>query len=212
MRALATLVLAATAHAADGAVGTRAVGDSSAHNLIVIEFRESPTSDLAVSGGLLGVPDSTGGFPASYRRFDPVTGQSAPPGRPAGSGVLVFTDLHPGTYRVALILLEESRTFRRFFPKEASRLEGDHCLVYGDTASALTFTVGHGEIEYLGRVTRRTRPSLGSGELWQATIEWTPGDERRTLRALLKRKDLASWHELLRRRLSAVEIRSERSP
>ena len=184
--------------------GPRAAADSSARNLVAVEFRESPSSGLGVAGGLLGVPDSAGHFPASYRRFDPVTGQSAPPGSAAGN-MLVFTDLRPGAYRVALILLEQSATFRRLFPKEASQLAGDRCLVYGDTASALTFVAADGDIHYLGRMTRNTRPALGSSEMWQVSLEWSPGDERKAWKDLLKRHDLMPWRDLMQRRLVALD-------
>jgi hypothetical protein len=211
--ALVALALAASLGAAaepsrpdtGGAPGARpAAPDSSAHNLVVVEFRESPSSGLEVAGGFLGVPDSSGRFPASYRRFDPVTGQNAPPGTTFGN-LLAFTDLGPGTYRVALILLEQSPTFRRLFPKEASQLTGDRCLVYADTLPALTFLTGDGDIRYLGRITRNTRPALGTTEMWEVSLEWSPGDERKAWKTLLKRRDLTPWRDLMERRLAALD-------
>src|SRR5204862_6602963 len=77
---------------------------NAAQSLVAIEFRDWPPSELGVSGGFLGVPDSSGRFPHNSQRFDKVTGQTAKQGIGAGN-LLVFTDLQPGTYRVALFLL-----------------------------------------------------------------------------------------------------------
>jgi hypothetical protein len=166
------------------------------HNLAMIEFVESPPTGLVISGGLLGVPDSSGVFPTPYRRFDPTTGNHADPGRVDGDA-LVFANLRPGTYRLAMVFLTESRLASRVLPKHRERLE-DHCLVYADSLPALTFTIGDGECRYLGRVVRRSLPSLaGDDGLWKTTLEWSAGDERKVLKSLEKRKDMKSWRELL---------------
>ena len=179
-------------------------GDHPAGGIAAIEFHEWPPSELSVSGGFLGVPDSAGRFPESFRRHDPGSGHTAAPGSAAGN-LLVFTDLRPGTYRVGLILLDQSRTMRRLLGSRGIKPTEDQCLVYGDTASALTFTVGDGEFRFLGRITRNTRPSLDSTEVWRSTIQWSPGDEPRALRTLLRRKEFAAWRDLLSARAATLD-------
>lgn len=178
-----------------------------AHSLVAIEFHEWPPSELSVSGGFLGVPDSAGRFPKNFRRFDPTSGQTATPGSGAGN-LLVFTDVKPGTYRAALILLDQSRTMRRLLGPRGLGPTEDVCLVYGDTASALTFTVGARELRFLGRITRRTLPSLDSTEVWRSTTEWSPGDEARAVKTLLKRKQFTAWRDLLASRAAALDSAS----
>lgn len=178
--------------------------DSTAQNLVVIEFVESPPTGLSVSGGLLGVPDSSGRFPEAFRRFDNVTGQHAPPGRVAGD-LLLFTDLRPGTYRLAMVFLEESKLARRLLPKGRQAL-GDRCTVYSDSIPALTFTIAPGEVVFLGRLARRTLPSMeDKNELWKTWVEWSGGDTRKALKQLLKRKELSPWRGAIAARLAALE-------
>lgn len=199
----ASLLAAFLAAALPAGFASAAPADSSARNLVAIEFVESPPSGLVVTGGLLGVPDSSGRFPETYQRYDPVTGQGAQPGQAFGD-VLVFTDLAPGTYRLALVFLGESRLARRLYPKDRQPLE-DRCLVYGDSIAALTFMIGEGQALYLGRLTRRSRPTLGStDELWDIQVGWGPGDERKVLKELLKRKPLAPWRPGLAARAESL--------
>jgi len=184
-------------------------GDATArepgHNLVTIEFVEYPPTGLVVSGGLLGVPDSSGAFPDPYRRFDPATGNRADPGRAVGDA-LVFTNLRPGTYRLAMVFLEESKFASRVLPKHGTRL-ADRCPVYGDSIPELTFSVGEGEFRYLGRVTRRSNPTLegGSDGLWNTRLEWSHGDEVKVVRSMSKRKSLAAWRPLIAARLATLE-------
>jgi hypothetical protein len=199
----ASLLAALLAAALPPGSALSAPADSSARNLVAIEFVESPPSGLVVTGGLLGVPDSSGRFPEVYQRYDPVTGQGAKPGQAFGD-VLVFTDLAPGTYRVALVFLGESRLARRLYPKDRQPLE-DRCLVYGDSITGLSFTIGPGEARYLGRLTRRSRPTLDDKhELWDVQVQWAPGDERKVLKGLLKRKPLAPWRPWLAARAETL--------
>jgi hypothetical protein len=173
-------------------------------NLAAIEFVDSPPTGLVVSGGLLGVPDSAGVFPVPYRRFDPNTTQGADPGRTAGDA-LVFANLRPGTYRLAMVFLHESRLASKVLPKHGERLE-DHCLVYADSLAPLTFTIRDGEFYYLGRLVRRMLPSLSDQQdLWKTTLEWSKGDERKVVKSLSKRKDMASWRDLLTARLATLD-------
>src|SRR5439155_20031113 len=144
--------LAALGIAALGAPG-QAAPVPPIHDLAVIEFVESPPTGLVVSGGLLGVPDSSGVFPARYQRYDLPTGNSADPGHVAGDA-LVFTNLRPGTYRLAMVFLSESRLAAKVLPKNGSKLE-DRCTIYGDSIPALTFRIADGECRYLGRIVRR---------------------------------------------------------
>lgn len=177
-------------------------------NLAMIEFVDSPPTGLKVSGGLLGVPDSAGVFPMPYKRFDPVSGNFADPGRVAGDA-LVFTNLRPGSYRLALVFLTESRIASKLLPKHGEKFE-DRCMVYSDTIPELTFTIADQEVRYLGRVIRRVLPSL-AGEpegLWKSWIDWTPGDERRVVKSLVKRKDMAQWQELIGARLAILDSTS----
>lgn len=192
------------------ATSAPAPADSSGRNLVVLVFRDSPTQGLEITGGLLGVPDSTGRFPSTIMRYDPVTGNHAPPGS-AADGCLVFADLRPGAYRVALIHLRESGAVHRFLTQKAPRRFEEACRVYCDSLPALTFSVGAGEIRFLGRLTRRLRPSLDSGELWQSSFEWSPGDEYRTLKGLMKRKDMAGWKDLLQRRVAGIDSTRRKS-
>jgi hypothetical protein len=174
------------------------------HNLVAIEFLESPTSGFAVTGGLLGVPDSAGRFPERYQRSDPVTGRIALPGRPAGGDLLVFTNLTPGSYRVAMVFLGESKLAKQLLKGEA--FPEDRALVYGDTLSQLTFTVGDRQALYLGRLVRHTRPSLAdTSEVWKSWIDWNAGDARRAFQSLAKRKDLAAWKDLVSAQLVTLE-------
>jgi len=176
----------------------------SVHNLVAIEFVESPTSGFAVTGGLLGVPDSAGRFPERYQRSDPVTGRMALPGRPAGGDLLIFTDLAPGSYRVAMVFLGESKLAKQLLKGES--FPEDRILVYGDTLSQITFTVGERQALYLGRLVRHTRPSLDDkNEMWKSWIDWNAGDERRALQSLAKRKDLAAWKDLVSAQLVTLE-------
>jgi hypothetical protein len=176
----------------------------SVHNLVAIEFVESPTSGFAVTGGLLGVPDSAGRFPERYQRFDPVTGRMTFPGRAAGGDLLVFTNLTPGSYRVAMVFLGESRLAKKLLKGDS--FPDDRCLVYGDTLSQLTFTVSDRQALYLGKLTRHTRPSLDDkNELWRSWIDWSAGDERRALQSLAKRKDLTAWKDLVTAQLEILE-------
>jgi hypothetical protein len=122
--------------------GSRADPIPLIHNLALIEFVESPPTGMTVSGGLLGVPDSSGAFPTPYRRFDPVTGNFADPGRVAGD-VLVFANLRPGTYRLALVFLNESKFASRILPKHGDKFE-DRCMVYSDSIPNFTFTIAEG--------------------------------------------------------------------
>jgi hypothetical protein len=197
------LALAAVAGWAGSARSVPSAPPDSAHNVVAIEFLDSPASGFAVSGGLLGVPDSAGHFPERYQRSDPVTGRLARPGRGAGD-LLVFTDLEPGTYRVALVFLGESKLAKEFLPKDKTLTE-DLCMVYGDTLSHLTFTVANGQALFLGRVTRHTRPSFDDkNELWRSWVEWSAGDEGKALQSLVKRKDMAPWKGLLSAALEQV--------
>jgi hypothetical protein len=180
-----------------------AAAADSARNLVAIEFVESPTSGFTVTGGLLGVPDSAGNFPERYQRFDPVTGHMAFPGRPAGD-LLVFTNLAPGSYRVAMVFLGESKLAKRLFKGES--FPEDRCLVYGDTLSQLTFTVNDRQALYLGRLTRHTSPSLDDkNELWRSWIGWSAGDERKALQSLAKRKDLVAWKDLVSAQIETLD-------
>ena len=191
------------------ALGSRtgATPSREVHNLVAIQFVESPPTGLVVSGGLLGVPDSSGAFPVPYRRFDPTTGNLADPGRAFGDA-LIFTNLRPGTYRLAMVFLDESKLATRVLPKRHGRLE-DRCPVYADSIPALTFTVGDGEFRYLGRLVRRSLPSLNGGEagdqVWKTRLDWSAGDEIKVAKALRKRKNLASWRELIASRLAAID-------
>ena len=174
------------------------------HNLVAIEFVESPTSGFAVTGGLLGVPDSAGRFPERYQRFDPVTGRMALPGRPAGGDLLVFTNLAPGSYRVAMVFLGESKLAKQLLKGES--IPEDRVLVYGDTLSQITFTVHDRQALYLGRLTRHTRPSLDDkNELWKSWIDWSAADERKALQSIAKRKDLAAWKDLVSAQLVTLD-------
>lgn len=174
------------------------------HNLVAIEFVDSPPTGLVVSGGLLGVTDSSGAFPTPYRRFDPATGNFADPARVAGDA-LVFTNLRPGRYRLAMVFLAESKFASRVLPKRREKLE-DQATVYGDSLESLTFTIADGEFRYLGRVVRRSKPSLDSKEdLWASRLEWVAGDERKVVKSLGKKKDLAPWRDLLDARLAALD-------
>ncbi|TMQ72956.1 MAG: hypothetical protein E6K80_01340 [Candidatus Eisenbacteria bacterium] len=179
------------------------------HDLAVIEFVESPPTGLVVSGGLLGVPDSSGVFPARYQRYDLPTGNSADPGHVAGDA-LVFTNLRPGTYRLAMVFLSESRLAAKVLPKNASKLE-DRCTIYGDSIPALTFRIADGECRYLGRIVRRSLPSLeGEDGIYKTTMEWSAGDERKVMKSLGKRKDMASWRGLVEGRLTVIDPTSRR--
>jgi hypothetical protein len=172
------------------------------HDLVAIEFRDWPPSELGVSGGFLGVPDSSGRFPASFQRYDKGSGQNAPRGVGAGN-LLVFTDLQPGTYRVALFLLEETKMFRKLLHSKMPTTE-DRCLVYGDTAAALTFTVRDGDVSYLGCVVRKMRAAVDSTDVWGSSNEWNAGNEAKAWRSLAKRKEFAGWRDLLDRRTAVL--------
>ena len=178
------------------------------HSLVAIEFRDWPPSELGVSGGLLGVPDSSGRFPARYQRFDKISGQTAKQGVGAGN-LLVFTDLQPGTYRVALFLLEESKMFKKLLKSKMAPTE-DRCMVYGDTAAALTFTVRDGDLSYLGCVVRKMISSTDSTQLWSSKNEWNAGNETKAWKSLAKRKEFADWRDLLDRRTEALEADHKR--
>jgi hypothetical protein len=198
--ALAFSLAVATPH---GAAPSPAPADS-VRNLVAIEFVESPTSGFAVTGGLLGVPDSAGRFPERYQRFDPVTGRMAFPGRAAGGDLLVFTNLAPGSYRVAMVFLGESKLAQKLL--KGGSFPDDRCLVYGDTLSQLTFSVSDRQALYLGKLTRHTRPSLDDkNELWRSWIDWSAGDERRALQSLAKRKELTAWKDLVTAQLEILE-------
>jgi len=178
------------------------------HNLAIVEFVDSPPTGLVVSGGLLGVADSSGAFPVPYKRFDPVTGNFADPGRVAGDA-LVFANLRPGRYRLALVFLHESRIATKLLPKHKEKFE-DRCMVYSDSLPDLTFTIADGEVRYVGRVIRRVLPTLNQEDLWKTRVEWTPGDEQRALKSLGKRKDMAPWRELLLARLAMLDSSAAR--
>lgn len=178
------------------------------HSLVAIEFRDWPPSELGVSGGFLGVPDSSGRFPTSYQRSDKVSGQIAKQGVGAGN-LLVFTDLQPGTYRVALFLLEETKMFKKLLKKKMPPTE-DRCMVYGDTARALTFTVRDGDLSYLGCVVRKMSSSADSTQLWGSKTEWNAGNEAKAWKSLAKRKAFADWRDLLDRRTESLEAEQKR--
>ena len=178
------------------------------HSLVAIEFRDWPPSELGVSGGFLGVPDSSGRFPHHSQRFDKVTGQTAKQGIGAGN-LLVFTDLQPGTYRVALFLLEETKMFKKLLKSKMAPTE-DRCLVYGDTASALTFTVHDGDLSYLGCVVRKMSSSADSTELFGSKDVWNAGNETKAWKSLAKRKQFEPWRDLLDRRTEALEAERKR--
>jgi hypothetical protein len=173
------------------------------HSLVAIEFRDWPPSELGVSGGFVGVPDSSGGFPASFQRYDQTTGRSAARGVGAGN-LLVFTDLKPGTYRVALFLLEETKMFRKLLKDKMPTTE-DRCLVYGDTTQALTFTVKDGDVSYLGCVVRKMKAAVDSTEVWGSHNEWNAGNEAKAWKSLAKRKEFAAWRDLIEARAAALE-------
>jgi len=175
-------------------------------NVAAIEFVDSPPTGLAVSGGLLGVTDSSGAFPVPYRRFDPGSGHFADPGRAVGDA-LVFTNLRPGTYRLALVFLAESKFATRLLPKHGEKFV-DRCMVYSDTIPELTFTITNGEVRYLGRVIRRVLPNLSGEDHCRSRIEWTAGDERRAVKSLSKHKDMAPWQELLGARQAVLDSTS----
>jgi len=156
----------------------------------------------------LGVADSSGSFPVPYKRFDPVTGNFADPGRVAGDA-LVFANLRPGRYRLALVFLHESRIATKLLPKHKEKFE-DRCMVYSDSLPDLTFTIADGEVRYVGRVIRRVLPTLNQEDLWKTRVEWTPGDEQRALKSLGKRKDMAPWRELLLARLAMLDSSAAR--
>lgn len=176
----------------------------SARNVVAIEFRDSPTQGLVVIGGMLAVPDSSGRFPAEIRRYQPTARNPGARGQGAGD-CLVFTDLEPGTYRLALIDLEEAGNVHKFITKKAPERFAETCRVYADSIPALTFTVRPGEVVYLGRLIRRTRPSLMTDDLWKTSFEWNAGDERRGLGELVKRKRLAPWHAGIARRIARID-------
>lgn len=178
------------------------------HSLVAIEFRDWPPSELGVSGGFLGVPDSSGRFPQSYQRSDKVSGQIAKQGVGAGN-LLVFTDLQPGTYRVALFLLEETKMFKKLLKKKMAPTE-DRCMVYGDTARALTFTVRDGDLSYLGCVVRKMSSSTDSTQLWGSKTEWNAGNEVKAWKSLAKRKAFADWRDLLDPRTESLEAEHKR--
>ena len=206
--ALLGVMLVATAAARPGSgradVPALAGRNRAVHDLVAIEFRDWPPSELGVSAGFLGVPDSTGSFPASFQRYDKVSGRTAAPGVGAGN-LLVFTDLEPGTYRVALFLLEETKIFRKLLRSKMPVTE-DRCLVYGDTAAALTFTVRDGDVSYLGCVVRKMRATLDStASVWDSRNEWQAGHEAKAWRSLAKRKAFAGWRDLLDRRTAVLE-------
>ena len=174
----------------------------SARNLVVLEFRDSPTQGLIVTGGMLAVPDSAGRFGPEIARYQPDRPNAG--GRGFGDGDrLVFTDLQPGTYRLALVDLVESKAVHRFITKQAPERFSETCRVYADSIPALTFSVRAGEAKHLGRLIRRTRPALGGAELWQTSYGWEAVDERRAFEELMKRKRVAAWRELIARHLAA---------
>jgi hypothetical protein len=181
---------------------------SAPHSLVAIEFRDWPPSELGVSGGFLGVPDSTGRFPVHSQRFDKVTGQTAKQGAGAGN-FLVFTDLQPGTYRVALFLLEETKMFKKLLKSKLPPTE-DRCLVYGDTTAALTFTVKNGDLTYLGCVVRKMSSSADSSELFGSKNGWDAGNEAKAWKWLAKRKEFEAWRDLLDPRTEALEAERKR--
>jgi len=178
------------------------------HSLVAIEFRDWPPSELGVSGGFLGVPDSSGRFPVNYQRFDKVSGQVAKQGAGAGN-LLVFTDLQPGTYRVALFLLEETKLFKKLLKSKLPPTQ-DRCLVYGDTARALTFTVKGGDLAYLGCVVRKMSSSSDTTQLWGSKNEWNAGNETKAWKSLAKRKEFEAWRDLLDRRTETLEAERKR--
>jgi len=176
----------------------------SARNLVVIEFRDSPTQGLIVTGGMLAIPDSGGRFGSEIVRYQP--GPQNPGARGFGDGDrLVFTDLEPGIYRLALVDLEESGTVRRFITKQAPESFHETCRVYSDSIRALTFSLGRGQARHLGRLVRRLRPALEGSELWNTTFEWDAVDERRSFRDLMKRKRLTPWRDVMARQLAALD-------
>lgn len=203
MRALALLALASVLARWCAADVPHQSGGGGPHDLVAIEFRDWPPSELGVSVGFLGVPDSSGRFPASFQRYDKTSGQTAPPGVGAGN-LLVFTDLKPGTYRVALFLLEETKMFRKLLKSKMPTTE-DRCLVYGDTAAALTFTVKDGGVSYLGCVVRKMKTAVDSTDVWGSHNEWTAGNEAKAWRSLAKRKEFAGWRDLIDARAALVE-------
>jgi hypothetical protein len=176
----------------------------STRSLVALEFRDSPTQGLVVTGGMLAVPDSSGRFPAEILRYQPRVSNPGARGQGAGD-CLVFTDLEPGTYRVALVALEEAGAVHKFLTKKAPERYEETCRVYADSLPALTFVVRPGESHYLGRLIRRLRPSLQTDVLWQTSYEWDPGDERRALGELMKHKSLAPWRAAIARRLAQVD-------
>ena len=198
--------LAATATAAPRVKPAPAASvlPDSLRNLVAIEFRDSPTQGLVVVGGMLAVPDSSGRFPGEILRYQPAARNPGARGQGAGD-CLVFTDLEPGTYRLALVDMQEAGAVHKFITQKAPERFEETCRVYADSIPALTFVVGPGEARYLGRLTRRLRPSLTAAELWQTSFEWGPGDERRGLGELMKRKNLAPWRAAIARRLASID-------
>ena len=176
----------------------------STRNLVALEFRDSPTQGMVVSGGMLAVPDSSGRFPANILRYQPAVSNPGARGQGVGD-CLVFTDLEPGTYRLALVDLSEAGAVHKFITKKAPERYEETCRVYGDSIPALTFVVRSGEVHYLGRLVRRLRPSLKTDELWQTSFEWSAGDERRALGELMKRKGLEPWRVAIVRRLACID-------
>jgi hypothetical protein len=201
--ALAMLGLATCLAVADAPAET---GPS--HSLVAIDFRDWPPSELGVSGGFLGLPDSSGRFPASFQRYEKTSGRTAKRGIGAGN-LLVFTDLEPGTYRVALFLLEETKMFKKLLKSKMAPTD-DRCLVYSDTAAALTFTVHDGDLSYLGCVVRKMTGSTDSTQLWGSKNEWNAGNEEKAWKSLAKRKEFAAWRDLLDRRAEALEAERKR--
>ena len=176
----------------------------SARNLVVIEFRDSPTQGLLVTSGMLAVPDSSGRFGRDIIRYQ-ATARN-PGARGFGDGDrLVFTDLESGTYRVALVDLEESRTVHRFITKKSPDRFAESCRVYSDSIPGLTFSVRAGEVRYLGRLVRRVRPAGSGAELWQTSFDWEAVDEARALRDLMKSRRVVPWRDLIARHLAGLD-------
>ena len=184
--------------------GPVSVLPDSLRNLVVIEFRDSPTQGLVVKGGMLAVPDSGGRFGPNIIRYQP--GPRNPGARGFGDGDrVVFTDLEPGTYRLALVDLEESGTVHRFITKKSTERFAESCRVYTDSIPALTFSLRAGQVRHLGRLVRRLRPAPSGADLLLTSFAWEAVDELRSVRDLMKRKRLAPWHGLMGRHLAALD-------
>ena len=184
--------------------GPQSLLPDSARNLVAIEFRDSPTQGLVVKGGMLAVPDTSGRFGPDIVRYQPASRNPGARGFGDGDRV-VFTDLEPGIYRLALVDLEESGTVHRFITKKSPERFSESCRVYTDSIPALTFSLRAGQVRHLGRLVRRLRPAPSGADLLLTSFAWEAVDELRSVRDLMKRKRLAPWHGLMGRHLAALD-------